>query len=196
VEQAISRLGPKDNIVLYLDGLPCDEKKETEETRKERRAKALERAEKHLVKFEDRVQNGARIRKQHFTNVRKNLKLGFYWTLESRRAFAEYMRGRHWNVVECPFEADPMIATDCRPGDIVVTRDSDALVYGSIETIWRPTSKGCTLAYSVPGVLTSLGLSRDQLTVLGIVSKNDYQSNLSSLGPVTNFKIVKTLHGG
>ncbi|KAF9994459.1 hypothetical protein BGZ65_009906 [Modicella reniformis] len=76
-----------------------------------------------------------------FLDVQKNLTLGFHWTLEVRRAFADYMRSQHWNVVECPTEADPMIATECQHGDIVVTRDSDALVYKNIETIWRPISK-------------------------------------------------------
>lgn len=142
------------------------------------------------------MQSEARIRKRHFTDIRKNLTLSFYWTLESRSAFAEYMRDRQWNVVECPFEADPKIATDCPPGDIVVTRDSDALVYGSIETIWSPISKGRLLAYNVPDVLTTLSLTRDQLTVLGIVSKNDYGPNINSLGSATNFKLVKDLNGG
>ncbi|KAG0196239.1 hypothetical protein BGX31_005523, partial [Mortierella sp. GBA43] len=193
--QAILKLGPKGSIVVYLDGHPCNEKKDTEERRKERRVKGLERAEKCLANLEDRVQSGARLRKRHFADVRKNLKQGFHWSLESRRLFAEYMRGQGWNMVECPFEADPVIATDCRQGDIVVTRDSDALVYKNIETIWRPTSKGQMLVYDLPAVLSSLNLTRDQLTVLGIVSKNDYESNIISLGPATNFKIVKNLHG-
>ncbi|KAF9078924.1 hypothetical protein BGX23_005752, partial [Mortierella sp. AD031] len=40
-----------------------------------------------------------------------------------------------------------------------------------------------------------IGLSRTQLTTLAVVSRNDYDKNIYSLGPVTNFSVVKTLQG-
>ncbi|KAF9323508.1 hypothetical protein BGZ91_003538 [Linnemannia elongata] len=49
------------------------------------------------------------------------------------------------------------------------------------------------MAYNVANMLNFLGISRAQLTVLGIVSKNDYTTNLARLGVTTNFKIHKSL---
>ncbi|KAF9991678.1 hypothetical protein BGZ65_000252 [Modicella reniformis] len=134
VEQAISKFGASESLVLYLDGHPCQEKAATQASREEHRSKAPARAEKQLGEFEARLQSGVRLRKHQFLDVQKNLTLGFHWTLEARRAFADYMRSQHWNVVECPTEADPMIATEFQHGDIVVTRDSAAFVYENIES--------------------------------------------------------------
>ncbi|KAF9139002.1 hypothetical protein BGX20_007698, partial [Mortierella sp. AD010] len=39
-----------------------------------------------------------------------------------------------------------------------------------------------------------LGLDRVKLTVLGVVSKNDYNSNIPLLGSETNFGIIKSLN--
>lgn len=49
------------------------------------------------------------------------------------------------------------------------------------------------MVYNVANMLNFLGISRAQLTVLGIVSKNDYTTNLARLGVTTNFKIHKSL---
>ncbi|KAK3825407.1 MAG: hypothetical protein J3Q66DRAFT_365187 [Benniella sp.] len=51
------------------------------------------------------------------------------------------------------------------------------------------------LVYHVPDVLSSLGLSKSQLTASGVVSKNDYDSNIASLSPESNYKIIKALDG-
>ncbi|KAF9920167.1 hypothetical protein FBU30_010048, partial [Linnemannia zychae] len=51
------------------------------------------------------------------------------------------------------------------------------------------------LVYHLPDVLTAIGINRVQLTVLGIVSTNDYNSNVPSLGAESNFGIIKQLHG-
>ncbi|KAI8362192.1 hypothetical protein B0O80DRAFT_493206 [Mortierella sp. GBAus27b] len=56
-------------------------------------------------------------------------------------------------------------------------------------------SPGKLLVYNVPDLITTLGLTRDKLTVLGIVSRNDYDSNIASLSPATNFKLVKNASG-
>ncbi|KAI7819359.1 hypothetical protein BC939DRAFT_267411 [Gamsiella multidivaricata] len=69
------------------------------------------------------------------------------------------------------------------------------LLYQHISIIWRPISRGRILAYNVPDVLTTLGINRTQLIVLGVVSSNDYNANVPSLGCVTNFSIIKQLKG-
>jgi len=42
-------------------------------------------------------------------------------------------------------------------------------------------------------VASHLQLSREQLTALAVLSKNDYNKNISSLGPKTNIKIIRSL---
>ena len=50
-------------------------------------------------------------------------------------------------------------------------------------------------AIHLPDVLRVLNINRSQLTVLGVVSKNDYNRNIHSLGSATNFSIIKELKG-
>ncbi|KAF9992647.1 hypothetical protein BGZ80_008459, partial [Entomortierella chlamydospora] len=51
--------------------------------------------------------------------------------------------------------------------------------------------------YKIDEVLAALGgISRKKLTVLGIVSHNDYNKNIYGLGCATNFGIIKSLPDG
>ncbi|KAI8599561.1 hypothetical protein EDD21DRAFT_379506 [Dissophora ornata] len=54
---------------------------------------------------------------------------------------------------------------------------------------------GRFLVYNVQDILASLKITRTQLTVLGDVSRSDYNRNIYSLGSATNFSIIKTLQG-
>ncbi|KAF9276713.1 hypothetical protein BGZ68_009835 [Mortierella alpina] len=191
VEQEIQKLGDKAVLVLYLDGGPSEEKRETQVLREDRRKEALSQANIHLEELDRRVTGKLKVRKHHFKSVSKNLSSAYAWSMEARQAFAEYMRSRQWNVVTCETEADVKIAMDCRAGDVVVSRDSDMLIYSNITTIWRPISKDRVLVYKLDTVLATLKLNRTQLTVLGIVSKNDYGRNIYSLGSATNYAIIK-----
>lgn len=195
VERQIEKLGTKKDMVLYIDGQPAQEKGPTIAQRAKRRQKALESTETRLQELETRVNDGLRVRKHHFAGVTKGLRSAYYWTADARRAFADYMLEHGWVVVYCPTEADLAIAKACQPTDIVLSRDSDMLYYASIRTIWRPISKGKILVYDVNEVLATLRLNRVQLTVLGLVSRNDYNRNIPSLGSATNYTIVKELEG-
>ncbi|KAF9949368.1 hypothetical protein BGZ72_008850 [Mortierella alpina] len=113
--------------------------------------------------------------------------------MDARRAFADYMTKHGWVVVNCTTEADLAIVQACLPTDIVLSRDSDMIYYASIRTIWRPISKGRVLVYDVREVMATLGLNQAQFTVLGMVSRNDYNRNIPSLGSATNYTIVKEL---
>ncbi|KAF9904961.1 hypothetical protein EC991_002201 [Linnemannia zychae] len=65
------------------------------------------------------------------------------------------------------------------------------MAYASVQTLWRPVSRNVILAYSMSDLLKSVGFSRNQLTALAVVSRNDYEKNIYSLGPVINFSIIK-----
>ena len=90
-------------------------------------------------------------------------------------------------------EADLAIAIDANPGDIIISCSSDMLAYESIVTLWRRVSKGMILVYSIPDLLSALGITCAQLTALAVVSRNDYNKNIWSLGPATNFSTIKSV---
>ncbi|KAG0245514.1 hypothetical protein BG011_002768, partial [Mortierella polycephala] len=143
--------------------------------------------------MEARVGSQRKVRKRDFNKLFKNIRAAFYWSQESRNSLAHHLTNNGWNVVVCPSEADIAIADDCQPKDIVVSGDSDMLIYDTVETVWRPLSRGRFLVYELAAVMDHLSISRAQLTTLGIVSKNDYSSNLTRLGISANYKIVKSL---
>ncbi|KAG0254785.1 hypothetical protein BG011_005518, partial [Mortierella polycephala] len=213
VKRALLKLATPANSVDYSDDFPAKEKKVTHPCREKNRAGALTLAHEGIVKL-DRVGKNLRVRKQTVTDFRFGLKVQYpfsanevdylyhdqqelekaiYWSLEARRSFTEYLRNKQWTVRESPTEADLAIATDCKPDDIIISRDSDMLVYGTILTIWRPISRRQCLVYDVPSVLATLNISKIRLTVLGVVSKNDYNSNIYSLRCITNFGTIKLL---
>ena len=138
---------------------------------------------------------GLRVRKWLFAAIEKHMKKSFYWSLESRKEFASYLQQNGWQVQVESTEADLAIARDCAPGDLVVSGDSDMTIYCTVDKVCRPISRGRFLVYDLQDVVTTLGISRIQLTVLGVVSDNDYNKNIRLLGSATNFKIVKELAG-
>ncbi|KAF9370988.1 hypothetical protein CPC16_003361, partial [Podila verticillata] len=172
------------------------EKRATLESRESRRTAALKKADALLSDMETIVQEGRRLRKQHFWKLRKSIDASFYLLPNLRTALAQYLRDKGWRVIECPSEADIAIAIDCTTSDIVITGDSDSLIHSSVHTIWKPLARGGYLVYDVPRLLQQLELSRTGLTVLGIVCRNDYTSNMKQMGLVTNYELIQSLEGG
>ncbi|KAI1306435.1 hypothetical protein EDD11_004766, partial [Mortierella claussenii] len=193
LEKEVSRFGTALNMTLYIDGDPAKEKAETAAERQKRREKALEQTATSLTTLESRIDNNQGLRKRHFVDVRSGIASSFYWSMESRRSFADYMAERHWTVSVVATEADLAIAIDANPRDIIISCDSDMLAYESIVTLWRPVSNGMILVYSIPDLLLTLGITRAQLTALAVVSRNDYNKNIRCLGPATNFSIIKSI---
>ncbi|KAG0322151.1 hypothetical protein BGZ97_008501 [Linnemannia gamsii] len=50
----------------------------------------LNRAETSVNVFEERLNTGSRIRRQHFVDVKAGFKSSFHWPLPSRQEFADY----------------------------------------------------------------------------------------------------------
>ncbi|KAG9063258.1 hypothetical protein KI688_004862 [Linnemannia hyalina] len=190
LQKEVERLGNHLNMMLYLDGPQPVEKASTAQVREAARMKALDHLSTDVETFETRMEADLRIRKQHFIAIRKNLVSAFYWSLPSRQHFAEYMRGVGWTVILCNTEADVAIAQDAQPEDIVISSDSDMMANASVQT---PVSQGLILVYSMPDVLKTIEFSRNQLTALAIVARNDYQRNIYSLGPASNYSIIKAI---
>ncbi|KAF9079720.1 hypothetical protein BGX27_006051, partial [Mortierella sp. AM989] len=130
-------MGPT-TAILYFDGAQCEEKRVTHEQRQNARAKAIDAADNHVTTFEDRVSQGAHIRKRHFANVNKQLTNAFRWDPDARNGLVLFLRNRGWTVVQCEMEADIRIATDDVEGDIIISGDSDLFIYQRITVVWRP----------------------------------------------------------
>lgn len=193
LRREIERYGTTDDMTLYIDGPQAVEKMWTAHTRQAKREKAMVQLEGSLDAFASRMNNGFRMKKQYFIDIKKGLGLSFYWSLESRAKFVDYMRELGWIVVFCDTEADVRLARDAEPGDVIISEDSDMLGYANIKTIWRPVSKSLILVYNMSDVLKTIGLSCSQLTALAVVSRNDYQRNIYSLGPATNFGVIQRI---
>ncbi|KAF9141756.1 hypothetical protein BGX30_004171, partial [Mortierella sp. GBA39] len=193
LQKEIERYGTSTNMSLYLDGPQAVEKSATAEARESKRQKAIEKLSDSLDTFEMRINTGSRVRKRHYDDIKKGLGSSFYWSLDSRKDFAQHMTEQGWIAEVCDTEADVKIARDAQPGDIIISGDSDMLGYANIHTLWRPVSKSAILVYSLPDILKTIGFSRAQLTALAVVSKNDYQRNIKGLGPASNFGVIKKI---
>ncbi|KAF9940138.1 hypothetical protein BGZ70_006365, partial [Mortierella alpina] len=149
LEKDIARFGTKENIIVYVDGVQAIEKEHTALGREETRRTAGQRCIESLNVLEARISKGLRVRKRHFTDVRASMATTFYWSHAMRDSFVEYMTREGWTIVGCPTEADVAIAQECRPGDIVVSADSDMLAYSTISILWRPVSRSVILVYNI-----------------------------------------------
>ncbi|KAF9943817.1 hypothetical protein BGZ72_003323, partial [Mortierella alpina] len=157
------------------------------------RTTALKETKDKIKDLADVVEHGQKASKQTFLGIRKGLNRAFVWSDSAKKSLVVHLEQKGWRVVVSTTESDLEIARRYRQGDIVATVDSDMLVYRNINTIWRPVSGQRFLAYNVQAAVLAMGLSRVQLSALGIVSRNDYEGNIPRLGAATNFKIIKNL---
>ncbi|KAF9359456.1 hypothetical protein BGX26_012268 [Mortierella sp. AD094] len=127
VEREIKLLGTPKGLILYLDGSPLVEKRDTQIRREKVRVKALELAQKGINELKGRVEKNLRVRKQLSRTVDKNFKKAFYWPQEARQAFAKYTQQMGWTIKEHSTKADLAIAKDSIPGDFVTSKDSEML---------------------------------------------------------------------
>ncbi|KAF9402766.1 hypothetical protein BGZ76_007254, partial [Entomortierella beljakovae] len=189
----ISASQPTPHIIIYVDGAWSLEKHETHSKRIEKASKALEKAKKDFGLLEQRVHEG-KWPKQASMRFMKSLKQTMTLTDEDKRSLAEYLHAKKWIVITAEYEADVQIAEDCEDSDIVISRDSDMLVYENVSIIWRPISQGRFLVYDINKVCSHLALpSRHHLTALGVVSKNDYNRNIRGLGSASNMSLIKNI---
>ena len=195
IESAIKKYALSTNSLLYMDGQPSEEKRATNIRLQEIRDKAVKQAELDIIHLEDRVSTKQKMRKQVYFSAKRNLEKAFSWSLVAKQDLIEFLRSNGWTVVVCETEADVAIARYSQLGDIVVSRDSNLLFYHNVNTLWRPISENKFLMYDIPQVLVALQINKDQWTALGVVSKNDYTSNITSLGLHSNYGVIKSLEG-
>lgn len=196
MERILGRLGTKDNLVFYVDGHPAEEKRDTHDRRRQQREKAIQLSKEALNLLEGRIKGYQRVRRQHFQRAKKNINSAFHWTFEDRSHFVDYLQQKGYHAIMCDTEADPRIAADSQPVDVIVSRDSDFVGYSSVRTIWRPVGHATEnkyLIYCKDDILSSLKLTDTQLTALACVVKNDYDRNVPSCAVTTSYYIIKDL---
>ncbi|KAG0222440.1 hypothetical protein BGW42_006603, partial [Actinomortierella wolfii] len=146
--------------------------------------------------LEDRLNLDQRVRKYQFAAIKKNLRSSFRWDAQS--VFATYMMNKGWRVLQCSGEADIDIAKAYLPSDIVVSPDSDFIAYQSVKHIWRPMgyrNRASIACYHVDDILAILHLTRAQLTAICVVTTNDYNNNVPSLGIASNYELISNIDG-
>jgi hypothetical protein len=105
-----------------------------------------------------------------------------------------------WMVCRCEFQSDTHIADICRRDSnkkdiVVITKDSDLLVYEDIDSITMPVGRAHELTtFKKDDVLASLSLpSARHLLLTAILTRNDYSAPIPSYGLHRNADIVKNM---
>ncbi|KAF9938628.1 hypothetical protein BGZ65_012530 [Modicella reniformis] len=89
-----------------------------------------------MDKLQDLLRDGKHAKKPLHISIKKSLKMAFHLQYADRIALGENLAERGWNVKVGSVEADVDIARECGPDDVVLTKDSDALVYKNITTTY------------------------------------------------------------
>ncbi|GJJ78535.1 hypothetical protein EMPS_10894 [Entomortierella parvispora] len=171
---------PKTSVVLYFDGKPCEEKQATAVSTS-RTEKSLIAAKATVEDIQQRALHDKRVSKGLFNKAHRLLSSAHYFPAEIKSNLVQFLIQQGFDARVCSFEADPEIASDCQTHDVVVSRDSDMFAYDTIHTVVVPISNRL-LVSAVEKVMSSLDLSRVQLTTFAIVSKNDYNKNVEGFG--------------
>jgi 5'-3' exonuclease len=196
VDDALSEIMDKANTVIYVDGQDTEEKQATSDDRKAKRQKAKAKAAAALDKLEGILDQYKLPGKQLHIEIKKSIGGAFHLSQHDRLQLADYLKQQDWTVKVATTEADVEIAKDCGPQDVVLTKDSDALIYNNISTVWRLVGKEKVQCYNMEDVCSDLKLdSKAHLTALGVVSTNDYQHNIPTLGSATNLGILREIPG-
>jgi hypothetical protein len=192
--------GPNSKVIVHIDGDRCQEKANTHADRDQRRAKALTRLEILLSDIEKKSNIGKNNSRSKMKEIKKHLKqiIFFYSNDKSDLGDAIKAFNSNFSPCKCPYEADICISEIMYGSqeDIAVSGDSDFLVHRDVSKVLRPIPKGHHkfALYDRAKVLSALGFSTpNQLLLYGVVSNNDYTSNIRGYGLGRNAEIISNL---
>ncbi|KAG0334604.1 hypothetical protein BG000_008191, partial [Podila horticola] len=190
----LNKLCKLDNVILYIDGKAAAEKDITTTERWKLRLEKLKMAAESIHLFESAITNATPWPgKEKDRKFRSNLQGAWYLSPEKRKELGNYLESKGWKVQHAKHEADVALGRDCRPNDIVVSTDSDMLAYDLIQTIARPFSGGRFMMYKKADIIRHMRLDTVyHLQALAVVSRNDYSSNIRSMGFANNVAIIRT----
>ncbi|GJJ73901.1 hypothetical protein EMPS_06259 [Entomortierella parvispora] len=183
-------------FVLHIDAPGSAAKGPTHLKRHLKREAAARKLEYNLRVLERK--KGRWVPHKVIGRIDKDLRTCCQLTLETRDALVAALKHLGHDVCVCRAETDPCIATQCYQHEgpkeaAVLSIDSDYLFYQGVKTLLRPNPKGPGLLhYSRDNVKKALGLIRDEeLIVYGCVNRNDYNSNVPTIGLVRSLKLIR-----
>ncbi len=178
--------------VYVFDGRPVEFKRETTEARRNVRAEALREWERAL---ERKDYDAAKKYAQRSVTVTDEI-------IESSKQLLDTM-GIPW--IQAPNEGEALCSLMCRKNDVyaVSSQDYDVLLFGSPRLIRNLSISGRKKRgkdyvvinpemLMVKDVLEKLGITQDQLIILGILVGTDYNpGGVPGYGPKKALKLVK-----
>jgi flap endonuclease-1 len=177
--------------IFVFDGEPPKFKRRTIEAREEAKEEARKKWKEALEKGEEAI-----IYAQAAAVLTDEM-------IEDSKALLEYM-GIPW--VQAPSEGEAMCAHLCKKGVVFATgsQDYDSLLFGSPNLVRNLSITGKRKlprkeAYieikpeiiELKEVLSSLGITKEQLIIIGILTGTDYNQGIKGIGPKTALKLVK-----
>ncbi|KAF9944093.1 hypothetical protein BGZ70_005051, partial [Mortierella alpina] len=196
-------VGDGRTVTVHVDGGYNAEKQQEHEKRAGDAVKTLEKLDTVLQHMKSRSNHGKHTCKTVRDKIKKTLSALFVLTQADKDSLCEAMSSFDPNnitVCRCATEADLCIARsldrELVPGHkLVVSSDSDLLVYLPVDRVLRSIPKTTSFAwYTKADVRQALQLPSDQhLLLLGIVAANDYGRNVRSLGIVSNCDIIRDI---
>ncbi|KAK3815285.1 MAG: hypothetical protein J3Q66DRAFT_389148 [Benniella sp.] len=159
-----------DNATLHFDGA---------------RSQGKHRA--HLIRRNATIQSLTTLRQEaaeYLTTGNGNL------TSILRRAKNNTGVPGHFKEGVCEFESDVCMARTCGPTDIIMSGDSDAFVYSTIQNVAFATQNGerSYEMYKKYDILQTLDITSDQLSLLGIITQNDYNVHIQGMTTRRNYE--------
>jgi hypothetical protein len=177
--------------VLHVDGRASEQKR----LEHQRRNKTLK---KSLDKLQNQVSNTKRGSRQHFRSCRTLYRLPR--DILDQDVLSVLQDDLGWNIHHCLYQADTCLARVCQDATdpnsiIIVTSDSDLIVYEAVKDVMMPVGKSCDLhRVGKANLLEHLDLPSDQHFLLAcIVTTNDYIQNIPYFGLLTNCEIIRNM---
>ncbi len=177
--------------VFVFDGQYPEFKKKTIEERE----KVREEARK---KWEEAVRKGEKAMKYAQAASKMDTTI-----LESSKKILELI-GIPW--IQAPSEGEAQCSHMCRQGEVFATgsQDSDSLLFGSLRLVRNLSISGRKKVpnkevyvevkpqlIELENVLKTLGLTQEQLIMIGMLIGTDYNEGVKGVGPKTGLKLVK-----
>lgn len=185
---------------VHIDGGRNQEKEFARAKRAEDFSTNIEQIDKALTKMRQRADQGRFVNGTVIRTIESKMKQVYVLTNQEKQALCNGLSSMV-EVCSCRTEADLCIARSKRHGSlprIVVSGDSDMVGYSTITRFLRNIPRTSYFAWcNRADVLSALDLpSPRHLTLLAIISRNDYGKNIEGLGYVKNCELLRTIPQG
>ncbi|KAK3816002.1 MAG: hypothetical protein J3Q66DRAFT_431540 [Benniella sp.] len=190
IDQIMKESIDKNKAIIHCDGpTPSRQKSGERLRRQEYLAKKLQELSLQVDKIS--------INKRSLTAVYNKCKSLYRAPETAISEILDELSNLDWKVCRCQYQADSHIAELCRddPDAVIVTKDSDFIVYENTESVIMPVGRGHELTrFDKADVMTALKLpSARHLLLASILSKNDYSSPVPWFGIHRNAEVVREL---